>query len=264
MPILCYEITGTATPNKRSTTGAMDGQLSAVLKCDHEEANAQVYSELVANRLALFLGIPVIMGVPALSPHTGNQLHFAALRAAEAGLNVYDFTDDDRTDPDEDPKGNDGLPQGMFRYAGHLRAMKELCLKYPLETAAIAVFDLWIGNEDRALNFKAELAGRERGVIFALDQGSSLLACRSTVVRSMATLAESNFPTFHPFQKLVNPRYCGAMVERVCSMPDWAILSATTFDDTVGNVILDEQYAVYGALLARKDILGRLVDRILL
>ena len=31
MPILCYEITGIATPNQRSTTGALDGQLSAVL-----------------------------------------------------------------------------------------------------------------------------------------------------------------------------------------------------------------------------------------
>ena len=65
MPILCYEITGSASPNQRSTTGALDGQLAAVLKVDHEVAKAQVYAELVANRLAMFLGIPVVVGVPA-------------------------------------------------------------------------------------------------------------------------------------------------------------------------------------------------------
>lgn len=30
MPILCYQITGVATPNQRSTTGALDGQLDLV------------------------------------------------------------------------------------------------------------------------------------------------------------------------------------------------------------------------------------------
>lgn len=263
MPILCYEITGVATPNERSTTGAMDGQLSAVLKCDHEAASAQVYSELVANRLAMFLGIPVIMGVPAIGGLDDRQLRFAALRAAESGLNVYDFTDDDRNDPDEEPEDAPPLPEGMFLTAGHARAMTELCEKYPLETAAIAVFDLWIGNEDRALNFKAELSGQERGVMFALDQGSSLLACHPSVSRSLEALGESSFPSFHPFQKLVHPRYCGAMIERIASMPDWAILSATTYDDTVGNVTLDEQFAAYASLLRRKDFLGELVDRIL-
>ena len=264
MPILCYEITGRATPNAKSTTGAMDGQLSAVLKQDHEAARAQVYSELVANRLAMFLGIPVIVGVPARAMGRNENLHFVALRAAEAGLNVYDFTDDDRNDPDEEPEDAPALPDGMFRTAGHARAMAELCQKYPLEAAAIAVFDLWIGNEDRALNFKAELAKQERGVIFALDQGSSLLSCQSTAEASLRLLEQDVYPSFHPFQKLVHPRYCGAMVERICSMPDWAILSATTYDDTVGNVTLDEQFAAYGALLARKDMLGGLVDRILL
>ena len=83
MPILCYEITGAATPNARSTTGAEDGQLSAVLKCDHEAAQSQVYAELVANRLALFLGIPVLVGVPARASASDARLRFAALRAGE-------------------------------------------------------------------------------------------------------------------------------------------------------------------------------------
>lgn len=263
MPILCYEITGTASPNRRSTTGALDGQLSAVLKVDHEAAKAQVYAELVANRLAMFLGIPVVVGVPARGALPDARLRFAALRAAEAGLDVYDFTADDASDPDEDDEHAEPLPAGMYRSSGHARPMAALCQKYPLEAAAIAVFDLWIGNEDRALNFKAELAGGDRGVMFALDQGSSLLACRPTVDQSLAWLARGDYPSFHPFQKLVNARYCGAMVERIGSMPDWAILSATAYDDTVGNVTLDEQYAAYAVLLERKRLLGALVDRVL-
>lgn len=118
MPILCYEITGSASPNPRSTTGAEDGQLSAVLKVDHEAATAQVYSELVANRLAMFLGIPVVVGVPARAA-TDERLRFAALRAAEASLNVYDFTDDDHADPDADEYAEVVLPEGMHTQSGH-------------------------------------------------------------------------------------------------------------------------------------------------
>ncbi|MGU2437511.1 hypothetical protein ACTVZD_27265 [Pseudomonas aeruginosa] len=80
----------------------------------------------------------------------------------------------------------------------------------------------------------------------------------------LACLERDDQPTFHPFQKLVNARYCGAMVERIMSMPDWAILSATTYDDTVGNVMLHEQFATYEVLLRRKKLLGDLVDRVLL
>jgi hypothetical protein len=264
VPILCYEITGTASPNLRSTTGAEDGQLSAVLKCDHAAAQSQVYAELVANRLALFLGIPVLMGVPARTSASDARLRFAALRAAEVGMDVYDFTADDSHDPDDDPEDAPPLPEGIYRHAGHVRPMALLAQKYPKETADLAVFDLWIGNEDRALNFKADLGARDRGVMFALDQGSSLLACRPTVDRSLEWLARPDFPSFHPFQKLVNARYCGAMVERIASMPDWAILSATTYDDTVGNVTIDEQVATYLALMDRKRFLGALVDDVLL
>lgn len=264
MPILCYEITGEAKPNPRSTTGALDGQLSAVLKQDHEAAKTQVYSELVANRLAMFLGLPVIMGVPAKASSTDSTLHFAALRAAEAGLNVYDFTADDRTDPDMDSEDSEPLPEGVFRNAGHVRQTKQLCERYPREAAGIAVFDLWIGNEDRALNFKAELSGTERGVIFALDQGSSLLSCRPTVVGSLEALSSDRFPSFHPFQRLLSPVYCRSWVEQISEIPANAVLAATTYGDTVGNVTLDEQFAAWEKLMHRKELLEGLVHRVLL
>lgn len=266
MPILCYEITGESSPNDRSTTGAEDGHIGAVLKGDHQEASAQLYSELAANRLAMFLGIPVVVGVPARrSSDGGAALRFAALRAAEGGLDIYDFTDEDRDDADneDNDEGAPDLPDGVYRITGHVRAMAALCAKYPLEAAAIAVFDLWIGNEDRALNFKGQIRGPERGVIFALDQGSSLLSCRETVDLSLFALSRPYFPSFHPFQKLLNARYCAAMAERVQSMPDWAIEAATIYQDTVGNVILPDQYQCYEVLRERKAILNDLIDRVL-
>lgn len=264
MAILCYQITGSVQPNARSTTGAEDGHIGAVLKGDHKEANAQLYSELAANRLAMFLGIPVVVGVPARRSSEAVGMRFAALRAAEAGLDIYDFTDEDRGENVDDDDADADLPLGVYRNTGHVRAMSSLCQKYPFEAAAIAVFDLWIGNEDRALNFKGQIRGEERGVIFALDQGSSLLACRSTIDNSLVELSDHSYPSFHPFQKLVNARYCGAMIERIQSMPDWAIEAATVYQDTVGNVILPDQYQCYERLRERKAILGPLVDRVLL
>lgn len=81
MAILCYEITGSSQPNARSTTGAEDGHIGAVLKGDHQEASAQLYSVLAANRLAMFLGIPVIVGVPARRGSDDVAMRFAALRS---------------------------------------------------------------------------------------------------------------------------------------------------------------------------------------
>lgn len=64
--------------------------MSAVLKYDHEVAQARGYAQLLANCLALFLGIPVLVGVPTRAAASDARLRFAALRAVEVGLDVYD------------------------------------------------------------------------------------------------------------------------------------------------------------------------------
>lgn len=262
MPTLCYEIQGPFDDHPLSTTGAKNGRLSAIIKGDHHESLAQVYSELVANRLAAFLGIPVVAGVVGRDPlEPGAPMQFASLKAHEAGLDVYDFTADlDPMEEDEDFE----MPPGMFKHLQHPRATKQLCEKYPVETAYIAVFDLWICNLDRDFNFKADLKAPDRGVIFALDHGSSLLSCASSIERSLDKMHDENTPMSHPFQSLVTGRLCGQMVERIMSLPEWALESATTYDDTIGNVILPDQFATYAALLERRKNLGALVDRVLI
>jgi len=261
MPTLCYQIQGPLTDHPLSTTGAKVGRLGAIIKDDHDESPAQVYSELVANRLAAFLGIPVVAGVVARQgAKVDAPMQFASLQAYEAGLDVYDFTAD--LEPTEEDEEFVLLP-GMYKHLQHPRATKLLCEKYPLETAYIAVFDLWICNLDRDFNFKADLKAADRGVIFALDHGSSLLSCGYSIDRSLEMLQEFGQPTFHPFQSLLVGRLCGQMVERIQTLPEWVIESATTYDDTIGNVILTDQYQVHLALLQRRKRLGELVDRVL-
>ena len=261
MAILCYQASETTVPNVLSTTGAEDGHVAALIKSDHAEATAQVYSELAANKLALFLGLPVAAGVPVRTASADSSIRFASLKAAEYSLNLYDFTLDEDCSPD-----NFDMPikSGMHTNSGHIAALQEVCEKYPLETAQVAVFDLWIGNADRPFNFKAELRNDIRGVFFALDQGSSLLACAENTDKALEKLSTEAFPNFHVFQKIVHPVYCGSMLERIINMPDWAIFAATTFEDTIGNVTLDEQYAVAQSLLDRRAFLASMVNRILL
>ena len=261
MPILTYELGTRTTPNNRSTTGARDGYVAAIIKQDSDLRPAQVYSELAANRLAQFLGLPVAVGVAVQSRRTTDSLRFASLKAAESGLDYYDFTDHDASFDDD---GDDGIVPGMHVESGHVSALQRVCQRFPLETAQIAVFDLWIGNDDRPGNLKAELSEDSFGAIFAMDQGASLLSCTDRRPLALELLRSADFPRFHAFQKLVSPLYCGEMIERITAIPDWAMYAAMTFDDNVGSVTIAEQYEVCEILKDRRRFLRELVERVLL
>lgn len=261
MPILTYELGTRTTPNSRSTTGARNGHVAAIIKHDSEMRPAQVYSELAANRLAQFLGLPVAIGVAVRAKRSNDSLHFASLKAAESGLDYYDFTDYNASFAEEIQE--DIIP-GMHTESGHINALRRVCERYPIQTAQIAVFDLWIGNDDRPGNIKAELAKDNFGAIFAIDQGTSLLSCASRRHEAIELLRNDNFPTFHGFQKLVSPLYCGEMIERIGAIPDWALHAAVTFDDNIGDVTVAEQYELCELLKLRRSFLKKLVSHILL
>jgi len=261
MPILSYELGHRSTPNPRSTTGARDGHVAAVIKHDTDLRPAQVYSELAANRLAQFLGLPVAIGVAVRAKRDPDSLRFASLKAAEVGLDFYDFTDHDAAFDDDDAA--DAAP-GMHTESGHVSALRRVCQRYPLETAQLAVFDLWIGNDDRPGNLKAALGDGGFGAIFGIDQGASLLCCASRRHEALAQLRRNDFPRFHAFQKLVSSIYCGEMIERICAIPEWAMQAAMIFDDNVGTVTIAEQAEVYDILHERRRFLRDLVSRVLL
>ncbi len=245
MPLLSYQISSITGPNNVSTTGALDGHISAILKTDHEEAVAQVYSEIVANRLALFLGIPVAIGVPAKLDHEENQIRFASLRASESDQTFYDFTEFDTA-----------------KDANHKVELKKLTAHYPEKISEIAVFDYWIGNQDRELNFKAELSKTDRGIIFVVDHGNSLLSCNGSITNSINSLANSNFPSFHFFDCYINKHYANIMIEKITQIPDWALENAVVINDVVGSVTVADQYALYEALITRKSFLQAQIDRL--
>ena len=229
-----------------------------VIKADSKHIEGQVYSELVANRLAMFLGVPVALGVLAKHSESSDTLYFVSLMAFEEDKNIYDFTDMDHRSLQ--PPRN--VPKGILEGMEHLQEIIQLTRLYPKEIAFLTVFDFWVGNEDRLYNFKAELSYDKRGIMFALDNGSSLLACKSTIDDSLKQLGEYNYPRFHPFQKLINPLYTDQMIERIISMPDWAIQSAIVFDETIGNVTPADQYTLYEVLKERKKFLQKQIQTI--
>ena len=251
MPLMHYKIIEILEKNIDSTTDSHYGNLSILIKNDHIEAEAQVYSELVANKLAILLGIPVAVGVPAKFSKTNNPTNFVSLIAFEEGKEIYDFTKLDHRDLE--------LPQNLrevvIKDMDHLQEILKLIRIYPKEIAYLTVFDYWIGNQDRMLNFKAEINTNERGLIFAIDHGSTLLACSSTINKSLEKLEDSKFPKFHPFQKLLSPFFVEEMIERIKSIPDWSLELATIFDENIGNATIADQYTLFDMLKKRRSFL---------
>lgn len=95
--------------------------------------------------------------------------------ALEEDSEIYDFTHTDYRSL-EPPRNT---PKGILQGMDHLQEVIKLTKLYPLEIAFLTVFDFWVGNEDRPYNFKAELSKGNRGIIFALDHGSSLFQSKT-------------------------------------------------------------------------------------
>ena len=54
------------------------------------------------------------------------------------------------------------------------------------------------------------------------------------------------------------------MIERICAIPEWAMLAAMTFDDNVGTVTVAEQFEVCEILQQRRRFLRDLTTKVLL
>ena len=152
MSFLTYRLSRRLGTMAEGATGAHLGEVQAIIKQDHATARVQVYSELVAHRLAALVGVDVATG--ALVAHdTG--LKYASLRLANiaAGATVIETEEQ--------------FEQASQRYASQF--------------ARIAVFDLWIGNEDRVCNLMASIGPDAENLIVAFDHGRTLLGCADGV-----------------------------------------------------------------------------------
>ncbi|MDN5873672.1 MAG: hypothetical protein L0H29_04735, partial [Sinobacteraceae bacterium] len=225
-----YKLTKRLRKVGKGSTESHIGQVEAVVKQDHNEARGQVYSELVAYRLATMVGVEAACG--ALVVHdTG--LMYASLVVSNIVANARDIST--KTDI--------------------VKAAK----RYPIQCARIAVFDLWIGNDDRPGNLRADVRQSADDLIVALDHGRSLLGNGNDPYDALQWLARNDFPDTHPFAGLLDRRYCEDSLKRIVGLSEESITDACLLNDTCGAVMMPEQAALAELLNRRRAWLPELM-----
>ena len=234
MSFLTYRLSRRLGTMGEGATEAHLGEVQAIIKQDHVDARVQVYSELVANRLATFLGVDVATG--ALVAHD-RGIRFASLRISNIAAGATSI----ETDKD----------------------FERVAERYAIQCARIAVFDLWIGNEDRVGNLKASIGPDAEYLIVAFDHGRTLLGCIDGVEDALDYLKNPHLPRAHPMSGLLNRDHCDLMVERIRNIDNDLIYELCDLGDTCGSVLPLEQAELCVALAKRRVFLPDLVERVL-
>lgn len=234
MPLITYRLKQRSRPVGRGVTDAFRGAVEAIIKEDHFEAPTQTYNEHVAQRLAGLIGVPTAAG--ALVIH-GTGLKYASLALSDLSATPPDIQSD--------------------------RQIQRTLARYPIECAAILVFDLWIGNPDRTGNVKANLAARHDDLLCAFDHGLALLGCRGNKEDSIEALANDvGWPLHHPFAAGVSRADCMVTVERIQRLDASLIRETCVAGQSVGSVFPPEQEELAVALTQRRGRLPEIVQRI--
>lgn len=214
----------------KGATESHIGEVEAIIKQDHNEARGQVYSELVAYRLATMIGVEAACG--ALVAHdTG--LKYASLVVS----NIVASSRDISTKAD----------------------VARVTARYPVECARIAVFDIWIGNDDRLGNLRANVTRSSDNLIVALDHGRSLLGSGTDPIDALHWLERRDFPGDHPFSGHLDRRYCEEALKRIQDLSPESIADACILNDTCGAVMIPEQAELANILDERRTWLASLV-----
>lgn len=232
-PLVTYTLTGVRKAVGRGVTGPEVGDVAAIIKQDGQESRAQIYSEYVAGRLAVMVGVTVAAGV--LVVHAAG-VRYASLKVAEVGFALADIEQEH---------------------------VDEVVARYPVEAANLAVFDVWIGNGDRAGNLRANLQESTNNLIIGLDHGGSLLSAGESIDAALERMRRTDFPRGHLFAERLDRRLADAMVERIARLSDEAIHDACVLGETLGSVILPDQADLADALVWRRNNLQGIVDRTL-
>ena len=186
----------------QGATEARYGEVEAVIKQDHGEARGQVYSELLANRLAALVGVDVAAG--ALVAHdTG--LKYASLRLSNIAANETCIETEEQ-----------------FRHT---------IRRYANQCAKIAVLDLWIGNEDRVGNLMGSIGPDAEYLVMAFDHGRTLLGCIDDAFKAVDYLNDPEVPNTHPMAGMLSRDYCERMVKRVQGIPEELIYEVCDLGD---------------------------------
>lgn len=216
-----------------SMTEPVRGTLDAVLKQDSDNSPACVYNETVALRLAQRAGVPLAMGVPSVGD---GGVYFASLMVG--GLSI-------------------SLPN-LSR-----KRMEGVAKRYPTEAAAIFVFDVWILNDDREHNLKANLTQNPLHLVAAIDHEQTLLGRYGDMLQSLDALEQLEVPRNHPLGGHVQRQRVDRWVAQMQAMSDDSIDDALVLGYSVGGVHERSQIRLAKAMKQRRDALADLVVRAL-
>jgi len=226
-----YSIRRLGTVRRSGVTSPVTGSLHAVIKFDSPEAEHCVYNELVAVRLAQTLHAPLADGVLTVA---GAGHAFASLELGAPGLPLPD------------------LPESQHGRAAEL---------YPEAVAGLVAFDVWIGNPDRANNFKASLVTPHVPVFRGFDHSHALLCVESTTAKSLQRLKAGDLiAEVHPFFGRVRLEHLARWVERIKALPDDYIAECCEFGRPIGAVTVKTQKALVQALIQRRNKLGVIIQ----
>ena len=142
-----------------SMTEPVRGTLDVILKQDSDNSPTCVYNEIVALRLAQRLGVPLAMGVPSVGD---GGTYFASLTVGGLSINLPNIS---------------------------AKKMAGVAKRYPSDAAALFVFDVWVLNNDRADNLKANLTPAEVHLVAGIDHEQTLLGTQGDVKESLQALA---------------------------------------------------------------------------
>lgn len=202
------------------------GTLDAVLKFDTLEFPALVYGELVARRLGSALGVPIADGVLSF---LGNTYAYASLMVAPHGLTLTKLSP---------------------------RCADPIAAEYPDEAAALTVFDLLLGNWDRADNVMVALGTTPVRMFVGYDHSHALLHVDSDWAASIVRLGRGDLIAHsHPFFGRIERERTLLWASRVASLPSYMWQRCVAAAPMLG-IAADIPIALGEALQKRAQVLS--------
>lgn len=230
MSVLTYKLHRIYNAPLPGSTKPSACTMDAVLKFDNIESPHCVYNEHVALRIAQLMGAPVASG--ALTVAFDSQA-YASMKLGAAGISL--------------------LPLASSRFS-------QAAEKYPQESAALLVYDLFIGNWDRKDNFTATLVSPHIRMFAGFDHGNALLNVKKEPKHSLKWLREHQYVLgVHPFYKRVKKGNVERWLTIVESIPDDSIISCCDMGGDFRSVTVRTQKALAKALCQRKRGLRQLI-----
>ncbi|MEO8801796.1 MAG: hypothetical protein ABI375_00395 [Rudaea sp.] len=234
MNLPTYIVRSILRPVGKGVTNPFFCTLDGVIKFDCDESPYAVYNELVAQRIGERVGAPIAAGGITISPR-GEA--FASLRSGAPGLSLPDL---------------------------QMRQVKKVARMYPDETAALIVFDVFIGNWDRTSNVKAATISPNLKLFAAFDHGHALLAADRKLAESIRRLGLPDpIVTQHPFSEVVDRSLVQVAADRVRRLTDSDLNGCCILGMPFRSVSTRVQGRLAAALKVRRENIDMLLKAVL-